>query len=919
MGSTLFRLLGPLEFWRDGERHALPPRNQRWMLAVLLLAGGEPVPENRLADFVWGPAGTTPGALHTTVSRLRSWLGAIGCTVEHSGGSYRLIAPSLRVDAHEFRELMREATGRPDAEQIDILLKALELWRDVPLAGAPDWLRASPLVTKLEASRRDCALRLGVLAAATGRPEVAVASLSGIVAAYPLDEPLHATYLQALAAAGRPADALVHFDEFRKRLGEELGVDPSDAVQRVYLSLLSTDQRLDSAIDAVTRAPAQLPAAVRGFTGRADELAWLDTVAATTGSGMVVAVVSGTAGVGKTALVVHWAHRIADRYPDGQLYLNLRGFDPTGPPVAPAEGIRVLLEALGRPPDQIPASIEARAGLYRSLLAGRRMLIVLDNARDAEQVRPLLPGSPACLVAVTSRYRLGGLVAVEGAHPIKLDLLSAAESHQLLVSRLGEERVQREVAASQDIVERCARLPLALAIVAARAATQPRVRLADLAAQLGRRDDTLEPFVDEDLDLRAVFAMSYQRLRPPTRRLFCLLGLHPGPDTSVPAVASLAAIPPGEARHYLAELINANLVTEPAPGRYWLHDLLRRYATETAHADAAADERHEAIHRLLDHYLHSAHRAAVLLEPVRQPIAPDSPLPGVIPEGPAGYEEAMAWCTVERPVLLAAAHLAATGGFDTHAWRLARTLADFLQRRGYWDDQLTVGQLAVQAAGRLDDRLGQAESHRGVARAFGRLQRYPESLPHLHRALELYRELGHDAGQASIHMGLSWTANRQGDAPTALDQAEQALEIYLLTGDRSGQATALNSIGWNQGLLGQHGQALDTCRRAVSIVRELNDRNLEAHTVNSLALQYRHMGDFPNALRSYQESLDLFRELGIPYEEASTLIAIGDVHAAAGDGDSATRSWHDGLRILEELGSPHVDEIRSRLLQGGQQ
>jgi hypothetical protein len=372
--------------------------------------------------------------------------------------------------------------------------------------------------------------------------------------------------------------------------------------------------------------PRQLPVAARHFAGRAGALTVLAGLAAEAGGAdgagraMVISVIEGTAGIGKTALAVHFAHQVAGDFPDGQLYVNLRGFDPAGPPMTPGEAVHIFLDALGVRAGQLPASLDAQVGLYRSLLAGRRMLVLLDNARDAGQVRPLLPASPGCLVLVTSRSQLTGLAAAEGAMPLALDLLTGEEAKELLAARLGGDRLAADPAAAQELTGLCARLPLALAIAAARAATQPALPLADLAAELrdaGGRLDALDAG-DAAASVRAVFSWSYQQLDAAAARMFRLLGLHPGPAIGTPAAASLAGLPPRPARTVLTELTRAHLLAEPAPGRFAFHDLLRAYAAERAQADEGGTERHAAVHRMLDHYLHTACPAALLIHPTSQ-------------------------------------------------------------------------------------------------------------------------------------------------------------------------------------------------------------------------------------------------------------------------------------------------------------
>jgi hypothetical protein len=403
---------------------------------------------------------------------------------------------------------------------------------------------------------------------------------------------------------------------------------------------------------------------------------------------VVISALSGTAGVGKTTLAVHWAHRVSARFPGGQLYVNLQGFDPGGAALEPGEAVRGFLEALGVPVARIPADLPAQTGLYRSLLAGQRVLVVLDNARDVEQVRPLLPGSPGCLAIVTSRNHLTGLVATEGAYPLTLDLLPTADACDLLTRRLGSGRVASEPAAVDEIIAGCARLPLALTIAAARAATSPDFPLAVFATELHEATRVLDPFHGGDLatDVRAVFSWSYRALSAGAARLFRLLGLHPGPDIGLAAGASLAALQPAEARALLAELTRAHLLAEHAPGRYAFHDLLRSYAAEQAQARESQQERDAAVHRILDHYLHTAHRTAMLIEPHFDPLSLVPAQPGVVLGAAGTAEDAMAWLTAEHAALLAAVLLAADAGHGRHAWQLAWAVTTAFIRRGSWPD-----------------------------------------------------------------------------------------------------------------------------------------------------------------------------------------------------------------------------------------
>jgi tetratricopeptide (TPR) repeat protein/transcriptional regulator with XRE-family HTH domain len=648
-----------------------------------------------------------------------------------------------------------------------------------------------------------------------------------------------------------------------------------------------------SAAGAGEPVPRQLPPAVRHFAGRGDELKILTNLidtAATPGGTVVISAIDGTAGIGKTALAVRWAHQVADQFPGGQLYVNLRGFDPGGPPLAPAEAIRGFLDALGVAPAQIPAGLEAQAARYRSLLAGRRVLVLLDNARDAGQVRPLLPASPGCLVVVTSRSRLLSLVAAEGAHPLTLDLLTMAAARELLSLRLGHGRVTREQLAADELIGLCARLPLALNIAAARALTEPGRPLADLAAQLrdarSRLDmlDAGEPVTD----MRAVFSWSFQHLGALAARMFWLLGgVHPGPDISVPAAASLAGVPLGQARQALDELTGARLLTEHPAGRFSFHDLLRAYATEQAQALGSDTERRAAVHRMLDHYLHTACSAARLLAPTRDPITLAPPQPGTATEDLADDAEALAWLEAEYPVLLAAIAVTAGSGLDTYAWQLPWSLSDFLPRRGHWQAYAATQDTALAAAQRLGDLPAQARARAQLGYAHGMLGSYSGARTHLQNALDLYRQLGDRSNEAIVNIMFAHLLGWQDRNSEARDHARRALEISQAEGHPAALANALNTTGWYSALLGDHQEALGYCQQALDLIRDLGDRLGQAATLDSLGYIHHHLGDHPRALDCYQQALNLFSDLGDRYKEAGTRTSLGDTHHANGSTSAA--------------------------------
>jgi tetratricopeptide (TPR) repeat protein len=630
---------------------------------------------------------------------------------------------------------------------------------------------------------------------------------------------------------------------------------------------------------------------------------------------VAVVVIGGTAGVGKTALAVHWAHQVSDHFPDGQLYVNLRGFDAAEQVMDPAEAVRCLLDALPVPPQRIPAGLDAQAALYRSLLAGRRMLIVLDNARDPGQVRPLLPGTPGCLVLVTSRSRLSGLVAADGAHPVLLDLLSPAEGRELLTRRLGAARVNAEPDAVDEIVDRCARLPLALAIVAARAATHPAFGLADLAGELRDTHRRWATLTNDDAatDVGSVFSWSYQALSPDAARLFRLLGLHPGPDITAPAAASLAGLTPPQVRPLLSALTQAHLLAEPTPGRYALHDLLRDYAAEQAVATDADEARHAASRRMLDHYVHTAYAADRLLSTLRDPIDIGRPEPGCEPETLADAGQALDWFHAEHHVLLAAVNHAAATGFDRVTWRLAWALTTYLDRGGLWFDWIATMRPAAAAARRIGEASAEALAHRLLARAYMRLHHLDGAYTHLQHALDLFARGGDQVGQAHTHLNLSDLWEQQGRQAEAVEEARRALDLYRAAGHRPGQADALNTVGWCLAQKGAYAEAIPYCEEALVLHRDLGPGIVQATTWDSLGFAHHHLGHHTEAIACYRAAVDMFRGLGARADEATTLTGLGDAHQAAGDIAAARDAWRRALAILDDLAHPDADDVHARL------
>ena len=664
-------MLGPLEVrTREGWCGIGAPK-WRALLAALLLRPGQIVPTERLIDELWGDD-PPPGARKLVsgyVLRLRRMIDdPDGRVLVTRSPGYQLLAAHADFDAGQFENLLtagRQALAQGDAGQAaDLLVRALALWRGQALADVPP----GPLVT-FESDRLEelhlTALELRIEAdLGCGRDTEVVAELRRLTAEHPLREGLWGELMRALHSSGRPAEALAVYAQAREVIADQLGADPGPELQQLHQRILTGDlapagRPPAGEAPAGVREPAaagyrqpgvprQLPAGVRHFVGRAEELGRLSGLLDETsgaGGAVVISAIGGTAGIGKTALAVHWAHQNAEKFPGGQLYVNLRGFDPSGMPTAAATAVRGFLGALGVPPASVPGDLDAQVALYRSLLAGRRLLIVLDNARDADQVRPLLPGTASCPVLVTSRNQLAGLVAADGAIPLPLGLLTPGEACELLSRRLGRERVVREEQAAGELAELCARLPLALNIAAARAVLRPGRSLAALVSELRGTRQRLDPLTtgDSSADLRAVFSWSCHTLGTTAARMFRLLGLHPGPDISVPAAASLAALGRDQARRALDELKAAHLLTEHTPGRYTCHDLLRAFAAEQAHILDTETGRSAARHRVLDHYLRTAHAAFTVLYPGWIPLDLPPPVPGVAPEDFADQGQALAW------------------------------------------------------------------------------------------------------------------------------------------------------------------------------------------------------------------------------------------------------------------------------------
>ncbi|MET7456055.1 BTAD domain-containing putative transcriptional regulator [Streptomyces sp. NPDC005574] len=940
-----FEVLGPVRVWRAGTEVEPGRPQERALLALLLVRAGEPVAVGEIAEVLWGE-----GAPDSAVNVVRRLVGAVRRLLEpglparaagrwlvREAGGYRLVLDQEALDLLRFRarwaEARRARTDGAWARAVESYDAALSLWRLPAVSGIPERARAHAVFGALEGEYVEAVKEAADAALRAGAPEAVVPRLREAVAAWGLDEPLVARLIRLLAAAGLRPEALDAYGAVSARLADELGIDPGPELREAHR--IAARETAAAPADAGTGGqpapgaagrvagvpvPAQLPHDLAAFTGRRAELekvlGWVSDDGRPAGT-VVISAVGGMAGVGKTALAVHWAHRVAARYPDGQLYVNLRGFDPSGAVMSAGEAVRGFLAALGVAPERVPRGVDAQAALYRSLLAGRRVLVLLDNARDSDHVRALLPASPGSLAIVTSRNQLTALVAAHGAHSLTLHSLGAEEAREFLVRRLGAERVDAEPAAVAEIIASCAGLPLALACVAARAAAHPGFSLAAIAAELRAAEGSLDAFTRADVaaDVGAVFSWSVRALSPDAGRLLRLLGLHPGPDVTAPAAAALGGTTVRQARLLLGELSRVHLINERVPGRYAFHDLLRAYAAELARTELGEEQRESAVSRLFGHYLYSAHAAGLLIAPYAD-VLPLPEAPGqVLPQPLADDDQALAWLTAEYQVLLAVVESAAASGAagERLACQLVSGLERFLDRRGHWHGWAGVQRTVVDAAHRQADPVLRAHALRGLARVEGRLGLRDEARAHLEQALELFTETGDDVGRAYVQLGLGWEAERRGDLTAGLEHDRRALELFRSTGQKAPLASALNAVGWDHATLGEYEHALTHCLEAVAIQRELGDHVGEAATWDSIAYAHHQLGDHAQALTGYRNALAVFRQVGVPSEEAFCLVRIGDTHAATGDREAARTAWRSALTLLTDLAHPEAQAVAARL------
>ncbi|MBE8524826.1 helix-turn-helix domain-containing protein [Amycolatopsis sp. H6(2020)] len=660
--------------------------------------------------------------------------------------------------------------------------------------------------------------------------------------------------------------------------------------------------------------PRQLSAAPRGFAGRGRELAALEGAAAGDGRNAVITVIAGAGGIGKTWLALRWAHDHLDRFPDGQLFVDLRGFSPDGDPVDPLAVVRGFLAVLGVDPAEMTGGLDELAALYRSRVAGMRMLVVLDNAATAEQVTPLLPGTAECTVLITSRQVLSGLLHRYGAHHVRLEILDDDDAYTLLAHRLGPDRLMAEPDATAALIRSCGRYPLALSLVASRAQTNSDLPLGEFVTEL--REGGLDALDDADptASLPEVLSWSLRALTVEQRRVFALLGIAPGADIALRAVTHLADLPRALARRVLRQLEDASLLTRHPRDRYLLHDLVRGYAAGAAEREIPQEARDAAMRRVLDFYLHTAHTAGRLLEPNLPLLQHNLPTAAAEAHPPLpDAATAMDWLKAEHRNLMAAQHTATVLGWHHTVWPLAAALSTFHLRSGDHQHELTAWRAALDAANQLDDPAVRTGVHWHLGRVYNQMKQHKEAVHHFHVALDLAEDDGNLTDQGHVHLLLSREWNGWGDSRRGLQHATKALALFHTIGPPLLEASAHITVCWCHLMLEDYDTAATHCRQALHLI-ENDHPELEGVAHDRLGYIAHHTGHHQQAIEHYQRALTLFRGLGHSYETANTLDNLGHPHTALRQHDQARAAWQQAIQLYQgQHRAPDVQRVQQQL------
>ncbi len=938
-----FRILGPLEVWTGQDWGGIGAPKWRALLAALLLSQGQAVSTERLIAELWGddPPDRAANLVSVYVLRLRRAIGdPLGHALTTRAPGYQLLLDPGDLDAVRFEALggqgRQALTAGNYRRAAGLLAEALALWRGRALADVPPSALVTAEASRLEESRL-AALELRIEAdVGCGLNAQLVPELRRLLSDQPLREGLWSLLIRALDGSGRQAEALAAYGQARKVISDELGVDPGPELQRLYQAMLAADRvrpRQPAAPSpgspgtesssrgapaaqtgprtarpgSPRRVPAQLPADVADFTGRDSHLDRLRGLVSETRHrdhpAVTVAVLVGAPGLGKTALAIHAAHLLRPDFRDGQLYVSLRGGSEQ--PVPPDEVLARFLRDLGVDGARVPVDPEERAAMYRTRLDERQMLIVLDDAGDAAQVRPLLPGTGSCAVIVTSRHRLSDLA---GSRLVDLDVLDDREAAELFTRIIGAERADAEPGPVRDVLTVCAGLPLAIRIAGARLTARRSWSVRALADRLADQRRRMDEFTAGDLAVRATFQVSFDALHRPANRgginparVFRLLGVWQGPSIGLQAAAALVGEPGEPVAEALEVLVDANLLESPAPDRYRLHDLLRAYAAERAEADEAPQAIDEAVRRVLSWYLRTADAAGGVVAPYLDRVPMDPVEPGSEPLAFAAAEQALGWCEQERANLVTATRQAASHGLHDIAWKLPAAMKVCLDRLGYRTEWLTMHRIALTSARELGDRAGEAWVLTSLGMVLGQ-QHVNDAIGYFEQALAIYRETGDRRYEAQVANNLAFTYLILGRHEEAVTALLGALKLQRAEGRRYGEGVALCNLGEAYVELGRYDEAIARSEEALAIAREVDSVRDEGYALYNLGRAYLELGRLAEAAALFDQALPIHRAAGDRYGEAQDLQRIGTAHARAGRLAEAREVWTRAQGLFVGLG-----------------
>jgi DNA-binding SARP family transcriptional activator/tetratricopeptide (TPR) repeat protein len=943
-----FRILGPLEVWTDEGWSGIGAPKWRALLATLLLHPGQVVSTERLIAGLWGedPPDRAANLVSVYVLRLRRLMGdPQGRMLATRAPGYQLRLADDDLDAAAFETGMRDgrqALASGKAEQAAaILAEALALWRGPALADVPASLLIKAESDRLEESRL-AGLELRITADLRGGQLVQlVPELRRLLSEHPLREGLWTLLLLALEGTGRRVEAIATYGAARQVIAEELGVDPGPELRELYQRLLTADARPDlgagpaagpagpeprparsparAAVAAAGPPPAQLPADIGDFTGRAAHLTQLRGLLTRSSgtenpSALAVAVVAGTGGLGKTTLAVHGAHSLRDEFPDGQLYVELRGASVQ--PAVPEEVLARLLRDLGVAPAGVPAAPEERATMYRTRLAGRRVLIILDDARDAAQVRPLLPGSASCAVIVTSRHRLADLAS---SRLVDLDVLGDEEARHLLGSIIGPERAEAEPDAVREVLAACAGLPLAIRIAGARLASRRGWTVSALARRLVDRRRRVDELTSGDMAVRACFDVSFDNLQKPAAggvdpaSAFRLLGVWPGPGVSLQAAAALLGQPEDPVADALEILVDTHLLESPAPERYGFHDLLRAYAAERAQAQEEEQAVDAAMARILDWYLRTADAAAAVIVPYRDRVPLGAADPASAALTFATPEEALGWSRQERVNLVTATRQAAATGRHDVAWKLSVAAMAGFELHGYRAEWSATGAVALSSARAAGDQYGEAWVLNNIAILLS-TEEAEGAIARFEQAMAIRSAIGDRHGQTQTATNLAFCHLLQGNYDEAVTAGKFALRLQRDNGRRHGEGVALCNLGEAYLGLGRHQEAISVLQEALPVVRETGSKRIEAYVLRNLGQAHLDLGRSTEGAGLVEQALVIHQGEGDALGQAQDLHLLGLARSQAGQQAAARLAWEQAARLFDELGdSRRAAEALSRL------